>query len=256
MTSELTTTSNRSDTREARIDLRDLFEGLLSSRGIRMDAKGVRMWLDAFADLSPDEVSTAIRRFNREADPKQFPSPSAVRQFAGVRGLGDGNRSALAWAAVLRAARSIGIWRSVDFDDRIINAVIHDLRGWVPFVESLDDPATLPFREKDFRDRYHAISISGIGDGRPLFGTLELQQRRDGLDFERVQREAERRYGDKIPERVQRRIGFLRDNQTPQVVATGLTPHPIAKRLTTLQAACLASLYDATSDAIASIGRI
>ena len=59
-----------------------------------------------------------------------------------------------AWAKVVKAAKTIGAYSSVTFDDPYIHAVIPDMGGWVALCQT--DVDELPFRERDFVAKYRA----------------------------------------------------------------------------------------------------
>lgn len=171
----------------------------LDSRGIRMKAEGMLQWIESLDDLTDDDFCTALKRFSRES--KEFPSPAAVRQFAGAVALPDVDRATIGWAAVRKAMRDHGGYVTVKFDDPLITATIRDMGGWVQLCET--NTEDMKWREQDFRRIYAAIAKSGIGDASPLPG---------------------------ICERTNAKLGY--DAQEPPVsVATGLPVHPAAPAL-------------------------
>jgi len=156
------------------------------------------MWIDALSDLTAEQVQSALRRFNREGN--EFPTPAAVRKFAGDGEASIDDRALVAWASVRRAIRSVGAYESVDFDDRIINATIRNLGGWEVLCEITAADAT--WREKEFIAAYKAIIRTGIGDSAPLHGISAKTNGRLGVNRHSIRR-----------------------------IATGLAQHPIAARL-------------------------
>lgn len=82
-------------------------------------------WI-GLSDLEWSAFETACKRAIREC--KFMPSPAELRQMAGE--MTANQRSVLAWSAVERAAGEIGSYRSVDFEDPLINAVIRSMGGW------------------------------------------------------------------------------------------------------------------------------
>lgn len=173
--------------------------GFLDSRGIRMEPEGMLTWIEALDDLTDDEFCTALKRFSRES--KEFPSPAAVRQFAGLVALPDADRATVAWAKVRESMRKVGGYATVKFDDPLITAAIREMGGWVQLCETtLDD---MKWREQDFRKLYGVVAKSGLGDASPLPG---------------------------ICDRTNAKLGY--EPQEPAVaVETGLTVHPMAAAL-------------------------
>jgi hypothetical protein len=164
-----------------------------------MGPEGMLQWIESLDDLTDDEFCTALKRFSRES--KEFPSPAAVRGFAGTVGLSDNDRATIAWSKVRESIRKVGGYSTVTFDDPIINAAIRDMGGWVMLCET--DSVDMKWREQDFRRIYGAIAKAGIGDASPLAG---------------------------ICERTNAKLGYA--PQEPAVaVETGLPVHPAAPAL-------------------------
>lgn len=171
----------------------------LDSRGIKMGPEGMLQWVESLDDLTDEQFCTALKRFSRES--KEFPSPAAVRQFAGAVALPDADRATIAWGKVRESIRKIGGYATVTFDDPLITATIREMGGWVLLCETTTDD--LKWREQDFRRIYGAIAKSGIGDASPLAG---------------------------ISERTNAKLGYA--PQEPAVaVETGLPVHPAAPAL-------------------------
>lgn len=140
--------------------LRDLFGAL----GKTITPGELRVWLDALSDLTPQQIRTAIQRFNREYT--GFPTPSALRKCSGV--VLPEDRAAIAWEAVSRAVRSYGAYGHVNFSDAIANAAVRLCGGWVYLCSG--ESGTLAFRRKEFLEAYERVLRTGIGDGSPLRG--------------------------------------------------------------------------------------
>jgi len=157
--------------------MRLMLEGFFESIGRRLSPAGLRIWMLAFADLTVDEARTAIVRFSREST--DFPSPAAVRQHAGLRGLTNGEeRSEVAWRIVRTCISRVGAYESVDFDDPAINAAIRSLGGWPELTMTASE--ALHWRERDFKRAYRSILLSGSGDGAPLHGLLAVDNSKNG----------------------------------------------------------------------------
>lgn len=167
-------------------------------RHIKVTPDALRMWVDALSDLTADELVEAFRRFNREST--EFPTPAAVRRYAGSVAASIEDRARVAWAVVRREIGRTGGYDSIDFDDAMTNATVRAMGGWDKMCDVTDD--AIPFRERDFLANYAAICRTGVGDGAPLIG---------------------------IVARHNKSKRFACPN--PKWIETGLTPHPMAKRL-------------------------
>lgn len=167
-------------------------------RHIKVTPDALRMWVDALSDLTADELVEAFRRFNREST--EFPTPAAVRRYAGAVAASVDDRARVAWACVRREIGRTGGYDSVAFDDAMTNATVRAMGGWDKLCDVTED--VLPFRERDFLSNYAAICRTGVGDGAPLIGLVARHNGGNGFD---------------VPK--------------PKRIETGLEPHPMAKRL-------------------------
>lgn len=164
--------------KELRSRFRRILEAFLISRSQKVTADSLRLWVDALIDLPFSNIELAIRRFNREST--EFPTPAAIRKYAGVSDvLNDEERAQIAWNRVRESMRKIGAYQSVSFSDRLVNAVIREMGGWVRLCET--DSDSLLWKEKEFVKKYQMISRSGFGDASPLPGIEEKNNRALGL---------------------------------------------------------------------------
>ena len=150
---------------------RRLLKAFFEARGIKVTADSLRMWLDALCDLTEAELEFALRRFNR--DSTDFPTPAAVRRFAGPKGMSDEQRAAQAWDIVAATIRDHGAYRTVDFSDRIVNAVIRAFGGWERLCET--DREWIGAVRKRFLEAYVSCARTGVGDGSPLVGIADRE---------------------------------------------------------------------------------
>lgn len=157
-----------------------------------MDKLGMAEWIAALSDLPAAAYDAAMDRFSREST--DFPTPAAVRRMIL---LSDEQRASHAWDVVAAAIRDQGAYRSVDFSDRIINAVIRAGGGWERLCES--DRSWIGAIRKKFIESYLTVAKTGLGDGSPLPGIAEREN------------------------------GFAREK--PLAIECGLTSHAIEKRL-------------------------
>lgn len=148
------------------IDLKRLLQAFFSARSVTVDADGLRMWLDAFADLTPEAVELALRRYNRECS--DHPTPASVRRYAGAAGLTDEQRAQAAWRVVRSTILKYGAYYAINFDDQIIHAAIRAIGGWASLCGTQLDE--MQWKQRDFLAAYVNVARSGIGEFRPLQG--------------------------------------------------------------------------------------
>jgi uncharacterized protein DUF6475 len=161
-----------------------------------MAPEGMLTWIEALDDLSDQDYCTALKRFSRES--KEFPSPAAIRQYAGAVGLPDKDRTTIAWNLTRKAISEVGGYRTVVFDDPLITATIRMIGGWVRLCDMTS--AELDKERWEFEKTYAAVSKSAIGDASPLPG---------------------------ICERTNSKLGHS-SQHAPKRIETGLAVHPVA----------------------------
>lgn len=160
-----------SDERADRIKriLKTMFDVHGVGRGLDRESKRdvMLMWLQALADLTPEEVLTAVNRFNNEC--REYPTPARLRGYAtSARIASVEQRAEIGWAQLHAAIKKYGGYTSVDFEDRVINAAVRQLGGWeqVSAVKTLD----VVWLKKDFLKAYETVCQTAIGDASPLRG--------------------------------------------------------------------------------------
>lgn len=131
--------------------------------------------------LAPYDLAAVRQAFDRHVknpDSGQFmPKPADLIRMLG----GTTEDSAIAaWARVEKAARSVGGYESVVFDDPVIHRAIDDMGGWVKLCATPEDE--LPFRAKDFQNLYRGFTRRReIPDyPRRLMGKFEAENLRNG----------------------------------------------------------------------------
>lgn len=121
------------------------------------------VWWQAMQRYDLAAVRDALGRHCMNPDSGQWlPKPADV-----VRMLDGGtlDSAQVAWAKVQRAVESVGSYQSVCFDDATINAVLADMGGWIALgAVKLDE---LPFRQKEFENRYRAYRLRGRLEAYP-----------------------------------------------------------------------------------------
>lgn len=108
-----------------------------------------------------DQIERAIGIHVQNPDTGQFMPKIAdiVRMLEGTTQ----DAAALAWAKVLRAVSSVGMYQSLAFDDPIIHLVIDDITTWPALCQTSE--AEMPFLAKRFETSYRAYKR--MGDGLP-----------------------------------------------------------------------------------------
>lgn len=108
------------------------------------------IWWEAMRPFDFAAVKDALNRHAVNPDTGQFlPKPADI-----VRLIGGGTQDAalIAWAALERAVRQVGVYQSVAFDDPLIHRVAEDMGGWVQFGAQTD--AEWPFVRNQFVTLY------------------------------------------------------------------------------------------------------
>ena len=111
----------------------------------------------ALVDLELADVLRAIDEAARTTDATygRLPLPAKIRELAA----GDtGALAARAWEAVEAAVRRYGTGRSVDFDDRRINAAVRSLGGWGELGRTPVDK--IDWKRREFVAAYRAYCVS------------------------------------------------------------------------------------------------
>jgi len=119
----------------------------------------LRMYFESLKDLSIEEFEqAAVVLFQTH---KFFPKPADFRE---ALGLSSENDAILAWSQVVRAAKHIGAYESVQFSDPVIHSVIEAMGGWIGFC---DTPETeLKWKAKEFQTLYKAMKAK---TGHPVY---------------------------------------------------------------------------------------
>ena len=145
----------------------------------RQDASAftLRVWWDGCRRFDLEQVGKALSAHAADPERGRFPPLLAdvVRQLHGTHT----DRSLLAWGAVLEAARVVGAYESVVFDDPATHAAIEDLGGWPSVCRS--DADELPFLQRRFCEAHRAYAQRpGLAYPPRLVGDHESSNRGDG----------------------------------------------------------------------------
>lgn len=125
---------------------------------------GYKMGLE---DLSINDIAKAIARAIREC--KFMPKPAELRELAGA--INWKQRAILAWDALDAAVVAHGYYRSVDFDDPVINATVRNMGGWQAVCDKPADEWQTFFRN-NFERIYLLLCATGVSkeQAAPLTG--------------------------------------------------------------------------------------
>lgn len=142
---------------------------------------------DAYAvgleGLTIKQIEAGVSRALREC--KFMPSSAEIRQLSGE--LNGQDRAVKAWDAFEHAVIEQGGYRTVDFDDVVINATVRSLGGW-------EAVCTMPVKEFDtflrqkFLTAYASHYASGVGEDEaaPLVGLFDRENARNGHEEQDV----------------------------------------------------------------------
>jgi hypothetical protein len=131
-------------------------------------------WL-GLDDLDLSAIKNAARKALRHC--KFMPSSVELRELSGQVS-GDG-RALLAWDAFQRAVVGHGGYRTVQFDDPVINATVRNLGGWQRCCDMAPEEFDKWLR-KDFLATYQSLHAAGAGSSEPLLGIFGQQNAATG----------------------------------------------------------------------------
>lgn len=128
----------------------ELMTGLAQTFQTPISATDLDNYWQLLKGFSLPAVEQAIVGYCRSSEGHRFlPKPGElVARLAG----GSAGQALLAWSKVLRTIRGVGIYRSVVFDDPLIQAVIWDMGGWQTLCAMTQSDE--PFRAREFEKRY------------------------------------------------------------------------------------------------------
>jgi hypothetical protein len=140
----------------------------------------IDLYWHGLVEFDIEQVEKAISMHVRNPDSGQWMPKIAdlVKMIEGTTQDAAGQ----AWAKVLRAVASVGMYESLAFDDPIIHLVIGDISSW-PALCQLSE-AELPFLAKRFENSYRAYRrrISDLpAHPRYLIGVTEMSNSNEGF---------------------------------------------------------------------------
>jgi len=156
-----------------------LIAALATGKGRECDETMLIAYEMGLSDLPLKTIEVAVQAALREANP-HMPSPGELRELAGdVR---PADRAVMAFQALKTACSRVGGFRSPDFDDPLINAVVRNLGGWTRACEMPVGEFDTWYR-KDFCSVYEMFCRTGANNEQaaPLIGESEAANRENGF---------------------------------------------------------------------------
>jgi len=137
--------------------------GLASTFGRETGQAMLQGYWMGLEDLDLDDVKRGATRAMRES--KFMPSVAELRELAGQ--ILPADRAALAWEAFRKALWIHGPYASVDFDDKVINATVRNLGGWISIDDQIEQDGDKWVR-KDFERVYQGFLRTGVSASQAL----------------------------------------------------------------------------------------
>lgn len=158
-----------------------LIEALASAFSIDASAGLVLGYWMGLKDMALADIEGAIDRALREC--KFMPKPVELRALAGE--MSNEQRAVLAWDAFKKAISQHGAYRSVDFDDPLINATARNLGGWTALCAKPNEEFD-KWTRKDFERVYTSMCSSGTSPEScmPLAGLCDAENGARGYAVE------------------------------------------------------------------------
>lgn len=139
-----------------------------------------KIYFEALKDIPDDSFLSAVALIVNTTT-KLYPDDNLIAIIREKINGSVGDKAILAWTQARSAIITIGAYRSVSFEDPVINGVIREMGGWEKFCSMLIEEE--PFRQKDFMKLYEALSRSGrdmplrlAGNHERLNGRVEETQ--------------------------------------------------------------------------------
>ncbi len=145
--------------------------------GVEATTQKLRGYWMTLADLTIEEVERGVYEAMKRN--KFLPKPAEIREL-GKPEVDLTTTASLAWETVLQKI-PCGAWKHMDFEDKVINAVIRCMGGWPTFLEQFTNAEREKWVRLEFEKKYKAFSSQGIGDeqAKPLAG---LSEKQNGFD--------------------------------------------------------------------------
>ncbi len=146
---------------------------LASAFNAECDEMKVRAFWMGLDDIPIEKIELAVRLAMKGC--KFMPTVRELRELAGE--MSPEQRAIRAFDAFAGAVQSLGCYGSPDFDDRVINATVNNMGGWLRICERADEPDFDVWGRKEFERIYVSLCRTGISSemGSRLIGYHEQQ---------------------------------------------------------------------------------
>lgn len=156
----------------------DMLQALADLYGKRLTEFSIGIYWRALEHIDLPVVREAMNRHVTSPDIGQFmPKPADIIRMT----QGSSQDKALqAWHKVDRAVRTVGVHRSVVFDDALIHRAVAEMGGWIALGSKTEDD--WPFVAREFEQRYRAFASRQERPDYPpvLVGISEANNNRRG----------------------------------------------------------------------------
>ncbi|MFZ9077492.1 MAG: DUF6475 domain-containing protein [Alphaproteobacteria bacterium] len=155
--------STGDDARQQKLRFAAVIEQLGVIYGKEIDELLLRSYWDVLGEQDVNQTSMRAKRHAQVS--RFFPKPSELMQEA------TNCKAMKAWTHASEVAEKIGSYRSIDFEDRVINAVIRYMGGWPKFcaIESNDES----WRRKEFLEAYELLAEDSEIETTALIAPLD-----------------------------------------------------------------------------------
>lgn len=154
-------------------DFRTTIAALHKAFGVEATESSYDGYLMGLADMTIEELRRAVLMAIRERS--VLPKPYDLRKLIGKSSSAE-DRAVAAWNDVQRALR-IGCYKTIDFEDKLCNAVIRNLGGWPNFCSRFSGAEEEKWVRQEFLKAYQSFSASGISTelAKPVPGLSEVE---------------------------------------------------------------------------------
>lgn len=158
----------------------EVLQAVMALYGRELSGQVIALWWSALGRYDLEDVRMALSAHVTDPDAGQYPPKPAdlIRAMHGT----SGTQATLAFHRAYDAARLVGAYESVVFDDPAIHGAIAAMGGWVEFChrEVGERGEKLVFVQREFERHYMAAKRHGRGYPRQLCGLAEIENRRNG----------------------------------------------------------------------------
>jgi len=154
-------------------DFRTVIAALHKAFGVEATEASYDGYLMGLADLTIEDLRRAVLLAIRERS--VLPKPYDLRKLIGKSSSSE-DRAVAAWNDVQRALRH-GAYKTIDFEDKICNAVVRNLGGWPNFCSRFSGAEEEKWVRQEFLKAYQSFAASGISTelAKPVPGLSEVE---------------------------------------------------------------------------------